>query len=749
MATVTGYVDHIIYQNEENGYTVLELVQDGNTITVTGNLGRISEGESLRAEGRFVVHPSYGEQFQVISYELTEPEDLLSIERYLGSGAIKGIGQAMAARIVKKFKFDTMRILDEEPERLAEIKGISERGARAIAEQAAEKRELRQAMMFLQQYGISLALAVKIYDKYGPELYSMVQTNPYRMADDIPGVGFKVADEIAGRTGIAADSDFRIRSGIYYTLLNAVGAGHVYLPETVLYNKAAELMDVDTESMGKHLMDLILEKKVISREVDGEMAIYAAPYFYMEQNVAGKLLDLDLSYAVDRATVDGVLQELEQRRGLEPDEVQRRAIETALGHGVTVITGGPGTGKTTTINAIIRVLEEEGMQVALAAPTGRAAKRMAETTGHEAKTIHRLLEFTGSPEEDGERSAVFFEKNESNPLEADAVIIDEMSMVDIFLMNSLLKAISVGTRLILVGDAGQLPSVGPGNVLRDIIESGCFAVVELLRIFRQEEAGDIVVNAHVIHDGGQVDVNRSSRDFLFIKRNDPGHVIGAAITLLRDKLPGYVNAASADIQVLTPMRKGILGVENLNNELQRALNPAAPEKREKQFPQGIFREGDKIMQIKNNYQLEWEQKNRFGVVVDKGAGVFNGDMGVIRGINLFAEELTVEYDEGRLVNYPFSKAEELELAYAVTVHKSQGSEYPAVVIPLLTGPRMLMNRNLIYTAVTRAKRCVCIVGLPETFLAMVENDEEQRRFSGLSCFIREMQRGDLHAQFDF
>ena len=767
MATVKGYVEHIIYRNDDNGYTVMEVMSGSAKFTLVGTLPNISEGEPLEAEGSFTTHPLYGEQLQVTSFRVTQPEDLVSIERYLGSGAIKGIGHVMAAKIVRKFKKDTLRIIDEEPERLAEVKGISINGARQIAAQVAEKRDLREAMIFLQQFGISLNLAVKIYEQYGQDVYTIVRTNPYRMAEDIPGVGFRIADEIAKQAGIHPDSDFRIRSGLYYTLTQALGAGHVYLPMNILLRNAAALLSVPEGDMQKHVMDLVMDRRLVVKTLqeeedlplpvsteelydfpDGDLSIpeeteeivYTAMYYYMELNTARMLTDLAVSFPVNEENTAAALARIRQESGIELDPLQRRAVETVIGNGLTVITGGPGTGKTTTINTILRYFEEEEKNILLAAPTGRAAKRMTEATGYEACTIHRLLEWEGVPEEEDHTDdrSFRFERNESNPLEADVIIIDEMSMVDINLIYALCKALIPGTRLVLVGDANQLPSVGPGNVLRDIIRSQCFPTVELTRIFRQEEASDIVVNAHKIHDGEPIDAEKRSKDFLFVKRYEANRIVNAVISLVRDKLPGYVNADPFDIQVLTPMRKGILGVENLNQVLQQYLNPPSPEKKERNFPQGTFREGDKVMQIRNNYQLEWEVRGRFGIAVETGTGVFNGDMGIIRQMNLLTEEFEVEFDDSRMVVYSFKQADELELAYAVTVHKSQGSEYPAVVIPILTGPPMLMNRNLIYTAVTRARTCVCIVGPVESFQAMADNTREARRYSGLDRALKEI-----------
>ena len=738
MATVKGFVERIKFRNEDNGYTVLSIADGKDETILVGTFHYISEGEMVEATGTMIEHPVYGEQLQVESYEIKTPEDNTALERYLGSGAIKVVGAALAARIVKKFKADTFRIMEEEPERLAEVKGISEKMAMAIGEQVEAKKEMRQAMMFLQEYGISMNLAVKIYQEYGPRMYSILKENPYRLADDIPGVGFKMADEIAQRAGLFTDSDYRIKSGIFYTLLQAVGNGHTYLPEKELKANAAELLQVHPEDMDKHLMDLQMEKKIIVKGLpEGERIIYSSQYYYLELNAAKMLWDLNIRGEIPRETIEKRLEQIQASESIELDEMQQQAVLEAVNSGLLIITGGPGTGKTTTINTIIQYFEMEGMEIQLAAPTGRAAKRMTEATGYEARTIHRMLELTGMPGEK-EVTGMHFERNEENPLDADVIIIDEMSMVDINLLYSLLKAIPVGTRLILVGDVNQLPSVGPGNVLRDIIDSGQFNVVKLTKIFRQAAESDIIVNAHRINDGLQIPLGKPSRDFLFIKRDTPDAIISAMITLVQKKLPDYVHADPMEIQIMTPMRKGALGVERLNQILQSFLNPPDKKKAEKELNGTIWRIGDKVMQIKNNYQMEWEIRNRYGIPVDKGMGVFNGDIGRIREINEFAETITVEFDEGRMAEYLFKQTEELELAYAITIHKSQGSEYPAVVIPVHSGPRMLMNRNLIYTGVTRARTCVCLVGIPETFQAMADNTMEQKRYSGLKERIREL-----------
>ena len=736
---VTGYIDHIIFRNEDNGYTVMVLkgVKDEDELTCVGTFPVITQGASIEAEGNFIQHPVYGKQFQAVRLTEKMPEDAMAMERYLGSGAIKGIGAALAGRIVRHFGAETLRIVEEEPERLAEIKGISEKKAHEIAIQIAEKSEMRKVMMFLQKYGISLNLGAKIYQKYGDSVYSVLQENPYRLADDISGVGFKIADEIAYRIGIHTDSDYRIKSGLAYTLLQAGGEGHVYLPKEELFKRAEQLLGVDASYMEKHLVDLSMERKIIQKEENGQVLVYPAQYYYLELNTARMLRELDIDCPEDEERVERRISQIQKETGTVLDEMQEKAVKEAAGHGLLVLTGGPGTGKTTTINAIIRFFESEGAELRLAAPTGRAAKRMTEATGYEAQTIHRMLELTGMPEDDREGQPVHFERNAENPLEADVIIIDEMSMVDIHLMHSLLMAVTAGTRLILVGDENQLPSVGPGNVLRDIIRSGQFPVVELTKIFRQASESDIVVNAHKINRGEQVEINNKSRDFFFLKRYDADMIIRVVIALIQEKLPKYVEAKPFEIQVLTPMRKGLLGVERLNQILQRYLNPPDPSKKEKEIGQGLFREGDKVMQIRNNYQLEWEVRGRYGIPVDKGVGVFNGDTGIIRTINEFAELAEVEFEDGRYAQYTFKQLDELELAYAVTIHKSQGSEYPAVIIPILSGPRMLMNRNLLYTAVTRARKCVTVVGSEETFREMINNEKQQRRYSSLDRRIQE------------
>lgn len=736
MEELQGYVDHIVFRNADNGYTVLNLISDEDEITCVGIFPVVTEGEILLLHGEYTSHPTYGEQFQMKSYETKPPEDVLSMERYLASGAIKGIGVALAARIVRRYKNDTFRIMEEEPERLAEVKGISERMAMEISNQMVEKKDLRDAMIFLEKYGISTNLAVKIYQAYGQEIYSVIRENPYRMAEEVSGIGFKIADEIASRVGIRTDSDFRIRSGILYCLTGAATLGHTYLPREELLRYANQLLGVEPEHIEGHIMNLAMDGKVELKEE----GIYAKSFYRMEQRSAGMLHALNQVYDVTPAKLAQAIARISEEEQMELDEWQAEAVRQAATHGLFVLTGGPGTGKTTTIRAMISYFVGEGYDIFLAAPTGRAAKRMSETTGYEAKTIHRMLEVNGAmseAEESAKQIGGMFERNEKNPLEADVIIIDEMSMVDITLLYALLKAVGAGTRLILVGDVNQLPSVGPGNVLRDIIASGCFPVVTLQKIFRQASQSDIVVNAHKINDGEHIALDNKSKDFFLLKRYDADVIINVMLQLVKQKMPRYVDATSYDIQVLTPTRKGLLGVERLNTILQQYLNPPAKQKKEHQVGDRIFREGDKVMQIRNNYQLEWEIRSRYGLAIDKGLGVFNGDVGIIQEINDYSSTVSVLYDENRLVQYPFKGLDELELAYAITIHKSQGSEYPAVVMPLLPGPRMLMNRNLLYTAVTRARKCITIVGDENVFYQMVDNTTQQRRYSGLQERIKE------------
>ena len=753
MEEYKGYVEHIIYRNEENTYTVFEVNCEDGLLTCTGYPLSISEGESCIVTGKTVQHAVYGEQLKVETYRVVPPEGEEAILRYLSSGAVKGIGQALAARIIRKFGSETLRIMDEEPERLAEIKGISERKAREIAAQTAQKRDLRDAMLFLQQFGVTNRVALKIWKTYNAQMYTVLRDNPYQLAEDIHGIGFSTADEIAAKAGISAQSEFRIRSGLLYTLSTTLAEGSTYLPKEILIRRASELLQVPEELIGIQLDNLAVERRVKIRRKGEEIQVYSVTAWREEQQIARMLAELDAEPVRQGARSPRKCSEtLETEENIELDPLQREAVLMAAQHAILIVSGGPGTGKTTTINTIIRYLRSENFSVLLAAPTGRAAKRMTEATGFEAMTIHRLLGVrtvteggenafaTGAElgDRNGNAAYSYFEKNRDNPLEADAVIIDEMSMVDMHLFCSFLKAVMPGTRLILVGDVDQLPSVGPGRVLRDLIESGVFRTVMLRKIFRQALESDIVTNAHRILQGEMPSINNKSRDFFFLERDNAPVIYKHTVELMRDKLPGYVHCDTSEIQVLTPMRKGPLGVVRLNEVLQSVLNPPAKNKREVRRQEVTFREGDKVMQTRNNYQIEWEIRGNYGLKVESGTGVFNGDAGRIQRIDPDAEIVEVCFDEEKIVSYPFSELDDLEPAYAVTVHKSQGSEYPVIILPLLSGPAGLFTRNLLYTAVTRARECVVILGSRQTVAAMAANVRENRRYTGLKERIHEI-----------
>lgn len=738
MEEITGYVEGIIFRNSDNGYTVMDFVVDEFLITVVGIFPTVGEGENLLLRGQYIDHPTYGRQFKATSYEAVAPADELSMERYLGSGAIRGIGPKLAARIVKKFGADTFRLIEEEPERLAEVKGISLNKAMEISDQIVGAKDIRNAMIFLDKYGLHGNTAIKIYNRFGNEVYNIIQSNPYKLADEISGIGFKTADEIATQVGIKVDSEFRIKGGIQYILGQGAGLGHTYLPIELLKDMSVDLLKVDEASVEAQIMNLAMERKLIIKKDGDNTQIYSRAFFRMEESIAGMLRELNVTYKADEADLQKVIRRIEKDEEIELDELQKNAVISAAKKGFFILTGGPGTGKTTTITTMIRMFEEEGLNIFLGAPTGRAAKRMSEATGYEARTIHRMLEVSGRlGDDDDVASFARFDRNEENPLECDVIIIDEMSMVDVSLMYSLLKAISPGTRLILVGDVNQLPSVGPGNVLKDILASDKFESVKLEKIFRQAQESDIVMNAHKIHQGQHVLLDNKSKDFFFLKRDDADTIISVMLTLVKEKMPKYVDAGISEIQVLTPTRKGLLGVERLNSILQRYLNPESPDKKEWKGDTRVFREGDKVMQIRNNYQLEWEVTGSYNITIEKGLGVFNGDVGIIKDINEWGKTVTVEFEEGRKVVYPFASLDELELAYAITVHKSQGSEYPAVVMPIVDGPKMLMNRNILYTAITRAKKCVTMVGDADVFYSMVDNTSQAKRYSGLKDRIAE------------
>ena len=748
--TREGYIEKIIYKNEDNGYAVFSVeTTDGEEIFV-GTLGNVAEGMYIQAEGEFVHHQQCDIQFKFNSYNISMPEDTKGIEKYLGSGIIKGIGEVLAKRIVKKFKLDTLRIIEEEPERLAEVKGISLDKANKIAVSYSESHEFQEVIIFLSKYGINAKLAIKIYEEYGKEVYNVIRDNPYRLAEDVAGVGFKKADEIAMAAGIAEDSSFRIHSATLYALNNSMQEGHMYLPERLLASEVYCLIgsskeeQVFMEEFHDLLIDMSMNKKVVLKTEEENGQEYTVVYSFWNYNTeiisARKLVDLKLRFEIPEEEINGVIKEVETDCGFCLDEIQKCAVREAISSGVAVITGGPGTGKTTIINAIIKYFNNNAKEVLLAAPTGRAAKRMTESTGKKAETIHRLLEFSGEPTDDTTTRRLTFNRNEDNPLEADVIIIDEASMLDATLFLSLLKAITYGTRLILVGDIDQLPSVGAGNVLHDIISSGCFPVTTLTSIFRQSKESSIVSNAHMIKNGMHLTISNKSKDFFFIPRKNSAEILKEVNDLLTDNLPKYLKIMSKEIQVLTPMRRYELGVESLNKRLQNALNPKRKDIKEKDKGDVIFREGDKVMQIKNNYKIEWRippsEDNDY--VMEEGVGVFNGDMGYISSIDDFNEEVLIHFDDGREAVYTYNMLDELEHAFAITIHKSQGSEYPAVIIPLLAGPEKLFNRNLLYTAVTRAKQMVVIVGNINLVNRMIDNISEQRRFTTFAKRIKEI-----------
>ncbi len=735
--SINGFVLSVIFRNEENGYTVFELESDAENICCVGNIASVNEGEYLELTGDYVHHNIYGRQFKIEEYSVRIPQDVLAIRRYLGSGALRGVGAVLAERIVKKFGDDSIRIINEEPERLAEIKGISVRKAMEISRQMIEKNQLQNDMIFLARYGISLTLSLKIHQKYNGDFYTILQENPYKLAEDIDGIGFKTADSIALQSGIRKDSPFRLQSGLLYALNSALNEGNIYLPKNELLERTAALLDTDVENLDKPLTDLMLEKKIIiKRQRDEEDPIaYTSKAYYMELDIAVMLDKLNVSYRQDDDFIDSMIKSIQKEDGIVLDELQKKAVQAAASNGIFILTGGPGTGKTTIINTILKCFEAKDMEILLGAPTGRAAKRMQEATGHEASTIHRMLEIFVNSEESGR---ALFNRNKENPLEADVIIIDESSMIDIFIMHALLSATLAGTRIIFVGDVNQLPSVGPGRILYDMISSEAFEVIKLTRIFRQAASSDIVVNAHKINAGEQITPDNKSKDFFFLRRHDVRVIQKVVVTLVDSKLPEMLNVDSREIQVLTPTRKGPLGVESLNGILQKYTNPPDPDKAEYEHRSILFREGDKVMQIKNNYELEWEILGKYNIVIQNGKGIFNGDLGVIKDINTFLETLTVEFDDGRRVVYGFKQLDELELAYAMTVHKSQGSEYPAVVIPILSGPPKLLTRNLLYTAVTRAKNCVILTGDIDTFHEMIENKSKDERYTTLAKRIREV-----------
>ena len=752
-------IEDIIFQNQENGYTVCTIDYEGEEISCVGEMSGIYAGEEVKIVGSWSVHPIYGKQIRVEMLERSMPKTVQGMEKYLASGVIKGIGAKTAKKIVKHFGIDTFKIIEEEPLLLAQVSGISKKKAQEIGEVFHEQYELRRAMLFLQEYGITPTYAIKIYKQYKDRTTEVIKNTPYRLVDDIYGIGFRKADEIAAKVGVARDDPHRIKTGILYLLTSFSNNGHTYMPRPRLMEEAIKLLmpevyqsliqaypyELVAEEVEGYehplienaLIELALSKQIIIKNYDEVPCVFLAYLYHSEQAVARKLIDIASLYQKDAVIdVEKELSQTQKELKIELVEEQKEAVRNVLTNGVTVITGGPGTGKTTTINAILHMLEKAGEDVLLAAPTGRAAKRMSEATGIEAQTIHRLLEI-GYMGEEGSRQA--FNRNEENPLEADVIIVDELSMVDIILMNALLKAVVEGQRLVLIGDADQLPSVGAGNVIKDIIFSERLPVVRLIQIFRQASKSAIVMNAHRINKGEYPVMNEKGTDFFFMKRSIQEEVKDTIIELVTTRLPKYQGFDSLkDIQVLAPMRKGAIGVNELNKALQDAINPHHDLKPEKEYRGMLFREGDKVMQIKNNYNTPWKILGKTGMSIDEGTGVFNGDCGLITAIKEEEELVVVTFEDAKVVEYEFNQLDELELAYAVTIHKSQGSEYPVVILPIHSGPPMLLSRNLLYTAVTRAKKMVVGVGLVETMQRMVDNNREIERYSSLGRHLKKM-----------
>lgn len=735
MQEISGIIEHIIFKNNDNGYCVLELnTGEEETAVVVGCCYDAREGVYLTARGETVYHPVYGEQFKADSYEYSKPQDIDGIRAYLASGAVPGVKTGLAARIIAEFGENSLIIMENEPETLSKVKGISLKKAQEISNGLKQNSRQREAVIYMQGYGITSAMALKIYEIYEDRIYHLISTNPYELADQVQGIGFRTADAIARKAGIAPDSDMRILSGILYTLKSAVTAGHIYLPVNLLQEQVSEILGIACEMIDGYIKELAIDKKIIIKKKDGQVNVYLSALYYMEQNIAFMLDSLNLSFADSLKRYQKDIERIEKEDGIIYDEKQRMAITRAIQSGVLIITGGPGTGKTTVLRTVIKLFEAAGREVILTAPTGRAAKRMSEATGKEASTIHRLLEVRMA---DGERLP-FFEKNRDNPLEADVVIVDEMSMVDVFLMSSLLTAIPIGCRLILTGDANQLPSVGAGNVLRDLIDSGVFQTVTLDKIFRQGELSNIVLNAHRINNGEAFLPETTGKDFIFLERNEVNDILLTTLIMMKNKLPSVMKLSSFDIQVLSPMKKGAVGVEELNRLLQQHINPPSQDKEEYQSSTSLFREGDKVMQVKNNYRTEWEIRSPSGFVLESGNGIFNGDMGIVQAIDSFSKTMTIRFDDNRIAEYPFAALDELEIAYAVTVHKSQGSEYDVVILPLYGGSRLLLTRNILYTALTRAKTCVCVIGRAEVFKRMIENLGVSVRYSSLKDRIYEV-----------
>lgn len=725
---ITGIIQDIIYKNEDNGYTIAVLESDDDVLTIVGNMPLISDGENISVEGSFIVHKTYGEQFKVESYKLVAPSTESGVVKYLSSGLLPGVGEKTAEKIVGVFGTEALDIIQYNPERLSEVEGIGKKKIEKIADSFVEQRELKEVVMYLQNFDINPNLGMKIYKKYGSETIAKINQNPYRLSEEVYGIGFSLTDKIAQNMGIAKDSSYRIKAGIVYALNKSGIDGHTYLPEEELLVRATEILRIDRELIEQGIMDLAVSQKIQIEVFDGIRAVYSMIHYNAETGVSKRIVELSQAeIAPLEVDIEEEIERLEAENGMEFAKNQKKAIRESIANGVLVVTGGPGTGKTTTINSIIDIFEENKLEVILAAPTGRAAKRMSEATGREASTIHRLLEYTFGDDTIG----MYFGKDDGAPIEADVIIVDEVSMVDIILMNSLLKAITPGTRLIIVGDTDQLPSVGPGNVLKDIIDSRIIPVVKLDEIFRQAKESMIIVNAHRINSGEKPYLNQKGKDFFLIRESDPESIVETVLELAKHRLPKFNGYDSMrDIQVLSCSKKGDVGVNILNKKLQQVLNPPKHYKPEKKVGEALYRAGDKIMQIKNNYNTKWKRVSQ-GRVIGEGEGVFNGDLGYIVSMDMEEGELLVVFDDDREVVYKFNQLDEIRHAYATTVHKSQGSEFPVVIMPVYWGPPMLLTRNLLYTGITRAKEMVVLVGMEKYLDYMIGNDKITERYSGL------------------
>jgi exodeoxyribonuclease V alpha subunit len=728
METLKGTVEHIVYRNSQNGYTVAHFDIDGDLITVVGNFDELNHGEFLKLTGYFTEHRNYGEQFTVETYAFEIPTSTDGIIRYLSSGILPGIGEKTARLIVERFGPETIDILDKDLNRLSEIKGIGKKTLAGIKEVYPEQREIRNTMLQIQEYGISSNWAMKLYQTYKSDTISVLLNTPYKMIADIRGIGFKIADHIASQLGFDPDSPGRVLAGLSYCLQDCYNRGNTYMTEDELIGGAARMLGIDPDIVSGHLSELIFAGQVRMEKIEDRPAYYPLNLFEAEDNAALLVARISQSqYQMPELSIDDKISNYEKEMGISLDPRQREAISAAMDHGVIVITGGPGTGKTTIINGILQIFSDLGLNTVLCAPTGRAAKRMSETTGAEAKTIHRLLEY----EFGGDDDSPFFTRDESNPLEADALIVDESSMIDVLLMNSLLSALSPGTRVILVGDADQLPSVGPGNVLQDIIESGAVKVVSLERIYRQSEDSYISLNAHEINQGRYPDIDNQT-DFLFLNKNDNDKLLRDILDLVKNRIPNAKGFTElSDIQVISPMKKGTVGVINLNKALQAVLNPPATNKNQREFGAVIYREGDKVMQIKNNYRQKWEDGP------DEGEGVYNGDIGIMTEIDTVHKTFTILFNDGRESDYDFDQMDEITHAYAMTVHKSQGSEFPVVIMPIVGGPPMFLNRKLLYTGVTRAKKLLILMGNQYVFRQMIKSENAQKRQTALKMRIED------------